>query len=260
MSKSNVGKKTISKEEYTTNKVLTVFSVCLLGVLVLMIVQRLLDYANTWATGMLVVKVLLGIGIIGVIWGIVLLGLELSGRRNSAHRIISGRNVLIASIIMVLCMWAISYVGTQPIKMLYVVLPVLAVYYLVYHSYAPEFFVIAADCGMAIGLMWLIHRALVSSNFGWMAYAAVGAAVVLALLQLIIVWILRGKGGKFTFRGEKIDSHFSRNAYTMLTVTPMVMAVLVVAVLLMSSWTLVAMGCAAAYLFITAVYYTVKLM
>ena len=58
MSKSNVGKKTISKEEYTTNKVLTVFSVCLLGVLVLMIVQRLLDYANTWATGMLVVKVL----------------------------------------------------------------------------------------------------------------------------------------------------------------------------------------------------------
>ena len=260
MSKSNVGKKTISKEEYTTNKVLTVFSVCLLGVLVLMIVQRLLDYANTWATGMLVVKVLLGIGIIGVIWGIVLLGLELSGRRNSARRIISGRNVLIASIIMVLCMWAISYVGTQPIKMLYVVLPVLAVYYLVYHSYAPEFFVIAADCGMAIGLMWLIHRALVSSNFGWMAYAAVGAAVVLALLQLIIVWILRGQGGKFTFRGEKIDSHFSRNAYTMLTVTPLVMAVLVVAVLLMSSWTLVAMGCAAAYLFITAVYYTVKLM
>ena len=69
--------------------------------------------------------------------------------------------------------------GTQPIKILYVVLPVLAVYYLVYHSYAPEFFVIAADCGMAIGLMWLIHRALVSSNFGWMAYAAVGAAVCL---------------------------------------------------------------------------------
>ena len=35
MAKSNVGKKPISKEEYTTNKVLAVFSVCLLGVLVL---------------------------------------------------------------------------------------------------------------------------------------------------------------------------------------------------------------------------------
>lgn len=264
MSKSNVGKKpirkSISKEEYTTNKVLTVFSVCLLGVLVLMIVQRLLDYTNTWSTGMLMVKVLLGIGIAGVIWGIVLFALELSGRRSSVRRIICGRNVLVASIIMVLCMWAINYLGTQPIKLLYVLLPVLAVYYLVYHSYAPEFFMIAADSGIAIGLMWLVHRALASSNFGWMAYAAVGAAVVLALLQLICVWVLRGKGGKFTFRGKKIDSHFSRNAYTMLTITPLLMAVLVVVVLFMPSWMLVAMGCAAAYLFITAVYYTVKLM
>ena len=36
MAKNNVGKKPISQEEYTTNKVLAVFSVCLLGVLVLM--------------------------------------------------------------------------------------------------------------------------------------------------------------------------------------------------------------------------------
>ena len=42
MAKNNVGKKPISQEEYTTNKVLAVFSVCLLGVLVLMILERLL--------------------------------------------------------------------------------------------------------------------------------------------------------------------------------------------------------------------------
>ena len=82
MAKSNVGKKPISKEEYTTNKVLTVFSVCLLGVLVLMVVQRLLDYTNTWSTGMLMVRVLLGIGIAGIIWGVVLLARELMGKRD----------------------------------------------------------------------------------------------------------------------------------------------------------------------------------
>ena len=106
MSKNNVGRKTITKEEYTTNKVLTVFSVCLLGVLLLMIVQRLLDYANTWATGMLLVKVLLGVGVAGVIWGVVLLVLELSGKRDGSRRIICGRNVLLVSIVMVLCMGA----------------------------------------------------------------------------------------------------------------------------------------------------------
>lgn len=260
MSKNNVGRKTISKEEYTTNKVLTVFSVCLLGVLLLMIVQRLLDYANTWATGMLLVKVLLGVGVAGVIWGVVLLALELSDKRDGSRRIICGRNVLLVSIVMVLCMALIGYLGAQPIKLLYVILPVLAVYYLVYHSYAPEFFIIAADSGVAIGLMWLEHRALASASHVWMAYASIGAAIVLAVIQLICVWTLRGKGGKFTFRGKKVDSHFSRNAYTMLTVTPVLMAVLTAVVLFMPSWLLIAMGCAAAYLFVTAVYYTVKLM
>ena len=46
MAKNNVGKKPISQEEYTTNKVLAVFRVCLLCVLVLMILERLLGAAS----------------------------------------------------------------------------------------------------------------------------------------------------------------------------------------------------------------------
>lgn len=260
MAKSNVGKKPISEEEYTTNKVLTVFSVCLLGVLVLMIVQRLLDYGNTWATGMLVSQILLGIGVLGVICGVVMLVREVSGKRSTVRRILCGRNVLIASVVMVVAMAAIMYLGTGPIKLLYVALPVLAVYYLVYHSYAREFFLIAVDTGVGVGLMWLVHRALDSAYYVWMAYAALGAAVVLTIAQLICVAMLRGKGGKLTYRGKKVHLQFSRNAYTMLTITPVLMAVLVAAVLFVPTHILIAMGVAAAYLFITAVYYTVKLM
>ena len=84
MAKSNVGKKPISEEEYTTNKVLTVFSVCLLGVLVLMVLQRLLDYADIWRIGRITVGVLLAAGVAGIIWGIVLLARELSGKRERA--------------------------------------------------------------------------------------------------------------------------------------------------------------------------------
>lgn len=260
MAKSNVGKKPISEEEYTTNKVLTVFSICLLGVLVLMIVQRLLDYGNTWATGMLVSQILLGIGVLGVICGVVLLVRETSGKRATVRRILCGRNVLIASIVLVLAMAAILYLGTGPIKLLYVVLPVLAVYYLVYHSYAREFFLIAVDTGVGVGLMWLVHRAVDSANHVWMAYASLGAAIVLTVVQLICVATLRGKNGKITYRDKKANLSFSRNAYTMLTITPLLMAVLVVAVLFAPAYILFAMGIAAAYLFITAVYYTVKLM
>lgn len=260
MAKSNVGKKPISEEEYTTNKVLTVFSVCLLGVLVLMVLQRLLDYGNTWRTGILVCRILLGIGVLGVICGVALLVREGSGKRAAARRILCGRNVLIASIVLVLAMSAILYMGIGPIKLLYVVLPVLAVYYLVYHSYAREFFIIAVDTGVGVALMWLVHRAVDSASNAWMSYAALGAAVVLTVVQLVCVAALRGKNGKDAGKGKKAGMQFSRNAYTMLTVTPVLMAVLVAAVLFAPTYMLIAMGVAAAYLFITAVYYTVKLM
>lgn len=260
MAKGNVGKKPISEEEYTTNKVLTVFSVCLLGVLVLMALQRLLDYTNTWMTGMRVAQVLLGVGVVFALCGVVLLVREASGKCNGTRRILCGRNVLIASIVMIAAMASIVQFGAGPIKILYAVLPVLAVYYLVFHSYAREFFIITIDAGAGIALMWLVHRALATTNFVWVAYAALGAAVVLAVVQLIVVGMLRSKNGKFVYRGKKVDLQFSRNAYTMLTVTPILMAVLVAAVLFAPAHVLIAMGAAAAYLFITAVYYTVKLM
>ena len=187
-----MGKKPISEEEYTTNKVLTVFSVCLLGVLVLMILQRLLNYGSTFMIGLIVTRILLAIGIIGVVGGLVMLGMERTGRRNGSRRIICGRNLLIASVVMTVCMSAISYIGIAPIKALYVILPVLAVFYLVYHSYSTEFFVITVDCGAALGMMWLVHRALVSSNFTWMAYAVLIAAAVLTVAQIAVVNSVRG--------------------------------------------------------------------
>ena len=205
-------------------------------------------------------KILLAIGIIGVIGGLVMLGMERSGRRNSARRIVCGRNLLIASVVMTLCMSAISYVGTAPIKGLYVILPVLAVFYLVYHSYSTEFFVITVDSGVALGLMWLAHRALVSSNFVWVAYAALIAAVVLTIAQIFVVNSVRAKQGKSKNTGKKAEAHFSSNAFLMMTVTPIIMTVLTAAVLFAPAHMPVVMGIAAAYLFVTAVYYTVKLM
>ena len=225
MAKSNVGKKPISEEEYTTNKVLTVFSVCLLGVLVLMILQRLLNYGSTFMIGLIVTRIL-----------------------------------LIASVVMTVCMSAISYIGIAPIKALYVILPVLAVFYLVYHSYSTEFFVITVDCGAALGMMWLVHRALVSSNFTWMAYAVLIAAAVLTVAQIAVVNSVRGRQGKAKNTGKKAEARFSSNAFLMMTVTPILMTVLTAVVLFAPAHMLVVMGAAAAYLFVTAVYYTVKLM
>lgn len=260
MAKRNVTKKPISEQEYTTNKVLAVFSTCLLGVLVLMVLQRLLEHANTWRAGMLMACILQGAAVAGAIYGVWMLYQEHTGKRSAVRRILCGHTVLLLCLATIGSMAVIRLLGAQPIKALYVLLPALAVYYLIYHTYAPEFFLIAADAGAALGLMWGVHRALISNELVWVAYAAVIAIVLLAVVQLACVWSIRSHKGKCSFRGRQIDTHFSRNAYTMLTITPLLMAVLVALVLFAPTSLLIFMGIAAAYLFITAVYYTVKLM
>ena len=108
--------------------------------------------------------------------------------------------------------------------------------------------------------MLVIHRALVSANHTWMSTVAAAGTAVLALIQIAVTASLRRKKGKFTFCGRKIDTQFSKNAYLMLTITPIVMVALTAVVVLAASHVMIALGAAAAYLFITAVYYTVKLM
>ena len=98
--------------------------------------------------------------------------------------------------------------------------------------------------------MLVIHRALVSANHTWMSTVAAAGTAVLALIQIAVT----------ASHGRKIDTQFSKNAYLMLTITPIVMVALTAVVVLAASHVMIALGAAAAYLFITAVYYTVKLM
>lgn len=259
-SKSNLAKKPVSQEEYTTNKVLTVFSVCLLGVLLLMVVQRLLDYGTTVATGFLVLKVLIGVGVLGVLWALYLFARERAGKRSASRRIICSRSVLIASIVLIAAMTVVNLYGVGPIKGLYVILPALAVYYLVFHSYSPEFFLIAADCGIAAGLIWAVRRAQISTNYTYMVWVIVAAMAVLALAQIALTAKLQKNKGQLSLLGRKLHTQLSRNAFGMLLLTPIVMTVLVAAVAAIPTAGMICLGIAVAYLFVTAVYYTVKLM
>mgnify|MGYP000303085454 CR=1 FL=1 len=86
------------------------------------------------------------------------------------------------------------------------------------------------------------------------------AAAVLTVAQIAVVHSVRGRQGKAKNTGKKAEARFSSNAFLMMTVTPILMAVLTAVVLLAPTHMIVVMGVAAAYLFVTAVYYTVKLM
>ena len=58
MAAKNVPQK---KEDYITNKVLAVFTVCLGGVLILMGLKKLIDFGTTYLIGMMAVRILMGV-------------------------------------------------------------------------------------------------------------------------------------------------------------------------------------------------------
>lgn len=250
-----------NEKDYITNKVLSVFSLCLLGVLLLMLFYRVAAYGSTYMLGRQITWVVLGLGVLGVIWGAVKTGMECSRGQDMRYRLLRGRNLVIVFAVIAVCMAAVLWRGPEVIKLFYIILPALAVYYLIYHSYPREFFVISVDCGLMAVLLYAARRALATTNFHWGAYIAAAAAVVLCLLQVAGVFYVKKHGCRGLVDGQMVDLFSSKNAHTMMLVTAAVLAVLPVAGALLGAQIAYYLIFAAfAYLFVTAVYYTVKMM
>lgn len=249
------------EEEYVTNKVLIVFSLCLSGVLILMGIKNLVNYGSTYSMGIMLIKVLLAISFIGVVCGIFMIVREKKKNINTNMRILTGRNVFIVFLVSFIMFVLVNRYVFLVFKLFYIILPVLAVYYLIYHSYQAEFTVIAFDGGFAISMLFVAKRAMESTNFKNMVYPAVLCMVILLVFQLIIVLKIKNSDGKIRIFKKDYELAFSKNAYKMMIITPFIMTLAVAfgafTAPVISLYTVFAV---AAYLFITGVYYTVKLM
>lgn len=155
---------------------------------------------------------------------------------------------------------AVTYIfsGTG-VQFLCGLVPAAAVMALVYYLYQREFFVITVLSAMGIVGLWLIRRAAGNHQVVVYAYMAVTAVVLIA--AALACRVMQKSDGFLTLGGKRL-SVFNRGAtYGMVYLTCAVVAVAVAAGL--------ALGASAAYylmialvgwLFVMAVYYTVKLM
>lgn len=236
-----------------------VFSLCLVGVLGLMMLYRLLDIGSSFGTGLMVTKICCGLGAVLFALGLIRLFLERSRKEDVRYLVLRGRNIAIVGAVIAVVMALILQFGTQTIKVFYVLLPALAVYYLIYHSYPREFFIVSLDCGAAAGLLWLVRLVLGTTNYGKLAWAAAAGAVVLAAVQAALVLRVRKTGCTGLVDGRRTALFTAPHAYLMMLATCAVMAVLVVlGAVLGQQMAYYLMFAAFAYLFVAAVYYTVK--
>lgn len=240
--------KNTKQQDYVTNKILAVFSLCLFGVMALWYVNNLLFHSPKFMLGLQILDVARWVGVALVVASIAVMVLDRQAGRG-AYRLLSGQNLLVASVLFTVVVTLVDLDPTRMIKLFYGVLPALAIYYLIYHSYQPEFFLVATDCGVGAALLLGVRL----SQGGAVAYLAAGIAVVLAAAQIV--------AAKKRLSGSKLPAGFGPRAWMVVSVTAAVMAVLVVAGALLGPARVFYLLCAAAaYLFILAVYYTVKLM
>ena len=139
------------------------------------------------------------------------------------------------------------------------VVPAAAVLALVYYLYQHEFFAVTVLSALGLVGLWLFRRA--GGGHQTLVYAYVVVLAVILVAAILLCRSLSAKDGVLTLGGKKLQV-FSRNAsYGMIYLTCAIVAAAVVAALLL--------GTAAAYylifalvawIFIMAVYYTVKLI
>ena len=249
-------KKPDKNNDYITNRVLTVFTLCMFGVLGLMFLNGMLGSSSKVMLGIQILNIGKYVGLVIALIGVFLLYRERKQKADTSEKLVCGRSVIFLGVaIFVMFLLLYKYAGSA-FKAFYVILPAFAFAYLIYYSYQREFFVVAMDCVIGAGLAYLVNTV---SFGGTMGYVLLALAVVLALAQIALVQRVKKADGKLVCKGKEQVFKFSKNAYTMMTLGAVALAG-VTALGLFTGNVMIAAGLAAVLFVVSGVYYTVKLV
>lgn len=142
------------------------------------------------------------------------------------------------------------------VQIMYLAVPAVAVLALIFYLYQREFFLVALEGAMALLAMWGYRRFIHSSPVGAYVLCGVVAAVALALLGL--TELARRNGGEV--RGFKLFGKQTVGLSLIYAGGGITLAAVAVALVAGATAAYVALFAVVAWLFATAVFYTVRLM
>lgn len=185
----------LNKEDYITNKVLFVVGLCLFGILYLMGIKRLLSYGNTFMFGYNLVR---GIGVaavIGCYLGYLKFKKQWKKGIDTTYMFFSGKNIMKFCAFMIFIHGYITYYYLSAIQVLYFILPAVAVLYVIFHVYQREFFVIALDCALGAGLLWIVGKGIANPDKSFACWIAIATMVLITFIQLALTFLANKRGG-----------------------------------------------------------------
>ena len=276
MSKKNVSG---NKDSKAVGKVLLTFVGAVLAVAYLMIVYRFYSHADTLLVTRSFLLIAAKAGAVGAACAIILAA-AIKLRKNvvTVGRFkISGVAAAVFFTLFAFCNWFVAGYYLSGIQLLCVIIPAAAVLLMIYYCYQREFFVISLVSGIDIMLLWFLK----STNFGgiaaaagwasagayvssfWMPYQISGIVAGLAATAACFAAAMKSKkkNGEIKLGGMTLVLFPNKANYKTIFISCGVLAAALTAALIAgATGAYFAMMAAIAYLFIMAVYFTVKMM
>ncbi len=245
-----------SQDEELTNRILIAFGMSLVGLLAVILIGRQLDDVYKF------VPTVLACGYAAIAFAVasvVFVTVAVTGRKKNPENIWNGRFVQFAvlSCIAALSLTAIRLFPTESFGVLYAALPSLAFVYLIFKIYQKDFFAQTMFIGLGGITLFILSRLNDVSPLPMLSYVVSGAAVLALVICLIMLTTLPKKEGKI---GKTVLFSKKANYKLMYTTIAIMIACIIVAMVLGSVVAFWLMIGAFAYLFVLAVYYTIKLM
>lgn len=248
------------KSDRFTNRILTVFAVTFLAFVGLVVIYRSYNRASTMLATRTALFIAAGVGVAGILAGVLIHLLSLRGKK-FAGRARMGLDLAFFMAALAFCCLFMAFYYSAAVRVLYVAVPAAAVLYMIFLVYQREFFIISLVSACGGFACWALSRLYAGSATAGTARRFAVVCLALTVLIALFFILVRKNGGILKFGGAGAAILHANASYRFIFVTCAAVALALAGALIFGSLAAYyAMFILFGYLFVMAVYYTVKLM
>ncbi len=193
-------------EEQISNRVLTMFTLGAIVLWALNYIYKLIDVPVTHKTGYLVTTIVLIASCLGIIAGVVWYVLSRKSGNARLDKVINGLSLTGFFAVLAVCSLLLLYNYVLGMKLIYVFIPAVVIFYLIYNVYQRVFFWLLLTEGIVTAIVYFISN---SYDVAFKLISAVAVVIISIVCILLCVKINKGKGDLVV--GKKRISVFEKN-------------------------------------------------
>ena len=204
-------------------RIILIFTAALLSILALIPLGRYADSPSALLSGLPLLKVLIGFGVLAVAGSIVLAVFQKKSGKPADQRLFLGVDLAIGSFFFLASMIFLFVMRTFAVKVLYFAFPAVCVLAIIYYIYQREFTLSSVYVAISVLLLYLeCYCRTTGHTYQAVLYAAI--AVLFGAALLILTVLASKKNGKL-FGVRLCDSPARLIAPTVLPVVTLIVAV-----------------------------------